>query len=98
MRLWLDLSGAVLLREQLITQVVLSILCKELLPGQRLPSTRDLARRFGIHANTASAAYRALEREGWVEFRHGSGVYARATKPSTPLSPKVAAEFVLDQL
>jgi GntR family transcriptional regulator len=98
MRLWLNRTGEVSLREQLTTQVVLAILCKELLPGQRLPSTRDLARRFTIHANTASAAYRELEREGWVEFRHGSGVYVRAKQPAGPLRPKIAAEFVVDQL
>jgi DNA-binding transcriptional regulator YhcF (GntR family) len=61
MRLWLNRTAAVSLREQLITQVVLGILSKELAPSQRLPSTRDLSRRFGIHANTASAAYRQLE-------------------------------------
>ncbi|MGA2167106.1 MAG: GntR family transcriptional regulator [Terracidiphilus sp.] len=98
MRLWLNRTGEVSLREQLITQVVLAILCKELLPGQRLPSTRDLARRFNIHANTASAAYRELEHEGWLEFRHGSGVYVRATRPSAPRSPEIAAEFAVDQL
>ena len=98
MRLWLNRTGELTLREQLITQVVLAILCKELVPGQRLPSTRDLARRFNIHANTASAAYRELEREGWVEFRHGSGVYVRANRPAVPLSPENAAEFVVDRL
>ena len=40
MRLWLNKIGEVSLREQLITQVILAILCRELLPGQRLPSTR----------------------------------------------------------
>ena len=98
MRLWLNRTGEVSLRQQLTTQVVLAILCKELLPGQRLPSTRELARRFTIHANTASAAYRELERDGWVEFRHGSGVYVRAKQPAGPLPPKIAAEFVVDQL
>jgi GntR family transcriptional regulator len=98
MRLWLNRIGEVSLREQLITQVILAILCKELLPGQRLPSTRDLARRFAIHANTASAAYRELERQGWVEFRHGSGVYVRASPPAVPLAREVAVEFVVDRL
>jgi DNA-binding transcriptional regulator YhcF (GntR family) len=98
MRLWLNRTGEVSLREQLVTQVVLAILCKELAPGQRLPSTRDLARRFQIHANTASAAYRELEHEGWLEFRHGSGVYVRAHQPTAPLSKQVAAEFVVDRL
>src|SRR5690242_5899235 len=86
MRLWLNRTGDVSLREQLITQVVLGILSRELAPGQRLPSTRELSRRFGIHANTASAAYRQLESEGWVETRHGSGVFVRTTRPEAPLS------------
>jgi DNA-binding transcriptional regulator YhcF (GntR family) len=98
MRLWLNRNGDISLREQLHTQIVLGILCQELLPGARLPSTRELARRFGIHANTASAAYRELEHEGWLEFRAGSGVYVRASRPAAPESPALAAEFVADQL
>jgi DNA-binding transcriptional regulator YhcF (GntR family) len=94
MRLWLNRTGEVSLREQLITQVVLGILCHELAPGQRLPSTRELSRRFGIHANTASAAYRELEEQGWVELRHGSGVFVRSKRPDLPMSP----ELVIDQL
>lgn len=98
MRLWLNRTGEVSLREQLITQVILAILCKELLPGERLPSTRDLARRFTIHANTASAAYRELERQGWLEFRHGSGVYVRAGRPSAPLSPEMSVDQLIGEL
>jgi GntR family transcriptional regulator len=98
MRLWLNRTGEVSLREQLITQVTLGILCKELAPGERLPSTRELARRFGIHANTASAAYRQLEQEGWVEFRHGSGVYVRAARPSAPQLPEMAADQLIGEL
>jgi GntR family transcriptional regulator len=98
MRLWLNRTGEISLREQLTTQVVLAILCKELAPGERLPSTRELARRFGIHANTASAAYRELEQDGWLEFRHGSGVFVRATRPSAPLSPEVAVDQLIGEL
>ncbi len=98
MRLWLNRTGDVSLREQLITQVVLGILCRELLPGQRLPSTRDLARRFGIHANTASAAYRQLQQDGWVEHHHGSGVFVCHKRPATPSNPELALDMNLDQL
>lgn len=98
MRLWLNRTGDVSLREQLITQVVLGILCHDLAPGQRLPSTRDLSRRFGIHANTASAAYRQLEDEGWVEMRHGSGVFVRTTKPDAPLSAEMAIDQMIGEL
>ena len=98
MRLWLNRTGEVSLREQLVTQVTLGILCHELAPGDRLPSTRELARRYNIHANTASAAYKQLEQEGWLEFRHGSGVFVRAKQPTAPHSPEMAAEFALDHL
>jgi DNA-binding transcriptional regulator YhcF (GntR family) len=97
-RLWLNRSGEISLREQLTTQVRLGILCRELAPGQRLPSTRELARRFGIHANTASAAYRQLEQDGWLEFRHGSGVYVRATRPTLPRSPELGLDELIGEL
>lgn len=77
MRLWLSKNSDVPLHEQLVTQIILGIVSNDLKPGQRLPSTRDLARRYGIHANTVSAAYRELARRGWVDYRKGSGVYVR---------------------
>jgi len=98
MRLWLNHTGDVSLREQLTTQIVLAILARELLPGHRLPSTRELARRFQIHSNTASAAYRQLESEGWVEFRHGSGVFVRPTRPAAAQSPELAIEQLIAEM
>ena len=55
----------------------LGIVSNDLKVAERLPSTRELARRYDIHANTVSSAYRELARRGWVEFRKGSGVYVR---------------------
>lgn len=94
MRFWFSRGSEVSIREQLVTQVVLGILSDDLKPGQRLPSTRDLARRFGIHPNTVSAGYRQLERERWVQFRKGSGVYVQASKPE----PAQPAAHPLDAL
>ena len=56
MRLWLSKNSEVPLREQLVTQIVLGIVSNDLKAKQRLPSTRDLARRYDVHANTVSAA------------------------------------------
>lgn len=94
MQLWFAHESAVTLREQLVTQMILGILSDDLRAGQRLPSTRELARRFHLHPNTVSAGYRQLDRERWVEFRRGSGVYVRDTKPEKTLS----TAFALDQL
>src|ERR1700690_3247326 len=94
MQLWFARGSDITIREQLVTQVILAILSDDLAPGQRLPSTRELARRFRLHPNTVSAGYRQLERERWVEFRHGSGVYVRQQRPEVPASSGLA----LDQL
>jgi len=94
MRLWLARGSEVPIREQVVTQIVLGILSDELPPGTRLPSTREVARRFRIHANTVSAAYGQLEREGWLEVRRGSGVYVRRK----PQQAKVSASVELDRL
>jgi len=81
MRFWLSTRSIIPIRQQLVTQITLGVLTGDLPAGQRLPSTRDLARRFHVHANTISGAYRELEKDGWLEFRHGSGVFVRKSKP-----------------
>jgi GntR family transcriptional regulator len=93
MQLWFSRHSDISIREQLATQVVLAIVSGELSSGQRLPSTRELARRFHLHPNTVSAGYRQLERNNWLEFRKGSGVYVRAQQ-SKPAENGIA----LDQL
>lgn len=98
MRFWFARDSEVPIREQLVTQVVLGILCHDLAPGERLPSTRELARRFNIHANTISAGYRELEQQKWVELRHGSGVFVRKTKPDAAGSPDLALDELIANL
>jgi len=77
MQIWLSKESDVSIREQLMAQIKLAILSQDLKAGQRLPSTRELARRLKIHSNTVSAAYRELTDRGWVEMRAGSGIYVR---------------------
>src|SRR5271156_6733215 len=98
MQLWFARGSEVTIREQLVTQVILGILSDDLTPGQRLPSTRELARRFRLHHNTVSAGYRQLQREGWVDFRHGSGVYAREQKPQSAPSSTLALDQLIARL
>ena len=96
MRLWLSKNSDVPIREQLVAQIILGITSADLKPGQRLPSTRELARRFRIHANTVVAAYRELEERDWISLQQGSGAYVRekTAKQETPEVGKLA----LDQL
>jgi len=49
----------------------------EFASGARLPAERDLARQLGVSRPSVREALIALEVEGWVEVRVGSGVYVR---------------------
>lgn len=95
MRLWLSKSSEVPIREQLETQIILGIVSNDLKAGQRLPSIRECARRYGIHSNTVSAAYRALGRSGWVEFRKGSGVYVGSAAIDQQLSGSLELDRII---
>ena len=44
-------------------------------PGERLPSSRDLAADLGIARNTVADAYGQLVAEGWFEAKTGSGTW-----------------------
>lgn len=59
------------LREQIATALHLG----QLVPGDRLPSIREIAETFGISPYEAVRTYRALEAEGYVETRSRSGIY-----------------------
>ena len=50
-------------------------------PGTRLPPERDLALQLGVSRPSLREALIALDVEGRVEVRSGSGVYVSAAKP-----------------
>ena len=49
----------------------------EFAAGMRLPAERDLARQLGVSRPSVREALIALEVEGWVEVRTGSGIYVQ---------------------
>ncbi len=72
------------LTEQLMAQIIIAIVSNDCNPGEKLPSTRELARRLTVHPNTISAVYSRLAEHGWVEFRKGSGMYIRELRGDAP--------------
>ncbi len=93
MKIWLSKNSEIPIGEQLITQLTLGIISGDLPAGERVPSTRELARRFQIHANTVASAYQKLSEKGLIEFRKGSGFYVCDAKREN-----AGGEFELDLL
>ncbi|MEO8544607.1 MAG: FadR/GntR family transcriptional regulator [Betaproteobacteria bacterium] len=65
------------LYRQIADQLRSAIKAKEWAVGERLPAERDLARQLGVSRPSVREALIALEVEGYVEVRTGSGVYVR---------------------
>lgn len=75
MKIWLSKNSEVSVREQLAAQIALGVASGDLKRGERLPSTREIARRFAVHANTVGFAYQKLAEQGLIEFKKGSGFF-----------------------
>lgn len=61
-------------------------------PGDRLPPERDLAHQLGVSRPSVREALIALEVEGYVEVRVGSGVYVTRRRPATGAADSLPAD------
>lgn len=57
-------------------------------PGERIPSIRDLSRKFKVSINTVKVAYGHLEDRRVIEARPQSGYYVCAKFPEIPKEPE----------
>jgi len=82
------------LYRQIAEQIRGLIRSGEYLPGARLPPERDLAKQLGVSRPSVREALIALEVEGLVEVRIGSGIYVQGPPnvPGEEAQPAVHAE------
>lgn len=64
---------------QLSQQVLDLIAVEGMVPGDRLPSVNELAKRYSVTPPTIREALRSLQAVGIVDIRHGAGTFVRAT-------------------
>ncbi|SDY93129.1 GntR family transcriptional regulator [Micromonospora pattaloongensis] len=62
---------------QLVQQTKHALRLGLLMPGDRLPTAKEVVAATAINPNTVLKAYRELEREGLVEPRPGLGTFVR---------------------
>jgi GntR family transcriptional regulator len=79
-RIQLDLHSGMPVYRQVIDQVRGGIASGLLVPGDQLPTVRQLAVDLEINPNTVIRAYRELELGGLLETHQGTGTFISAQK------------------
>jgi GntR family transcriptional repressor for pyruvate dehydrogenase complex len=86
------------LYQQVADQIRSLIQNGDFVPGSRLPAERDLAQQLGVSRPSLREALIALEIEGAVEIRMGSGIYlttsVEARTPSQAATEESAVELM----
>ncbi len=69
------------LYQQLFVYIREAILSGDILPGEKLPSLRSLAKSLSLSVTTIDLAYNQLQVEGYVDSKPQSGYYVNAISP-----------------
>ena len=91
----LDFQSDVPIYKQIRDQVVLAVAGGQLLPGERLPTTRALAEDAGVNVMTVSKAYQLLKSEGYLVTDRRNGAVVCAPPGSKCLSAQQLAQLRL---
>lgn len=80
------------LYQDIVREIRALIESGEFPPGSRLPGERDLAEKFNVSRVTIREAEIALEAQGWLSIRTGSGAYVQPRPADSPDAlPRVSA-------
>jgi GntR family transcriptional regulator len=69
---------------QIMDQVRYHLAAGSLVPGQQLPSIRELAHTLAVNPATIAKAYSELEHDRVIEMQRGRGAFIHASPPSMP--------------
>ncbi|NLW16986.1 MAG: GntR family transcriptional regulator [Firmicutes bacterium] len=95
---YLDHRSPIPIYVQLQNQIKQAIAGGVFVPGDQLPSVRELAGRLAVNPNTIARAYQELEREGLIETLRGRGTFVAEVEALTPLARRLRVSERLDGL
>lgn len=96
MELRIDTASRLPIYRQLSNQIREAIARGKILPGEKLPSVRELSRAVIVNPNTISRVYTELEREGVLNTHPGLGVFV--ARPKAELTKKARKDRVIGKL
>jgi GntR family transcriptional regulator/MocR family aminotransferase len=94
MELKLDTKSVTPLYLQIKNGIAEQILAGRLRPGDRLPATRELARRLGVNRSTVTNAYDELLADGLLNSHVGQGTFVTFEKPKEELKKEPFQETI----
>ena len=74
MQLKIEANNGTAIYEQLVRQIKYAVAEGTVIPGQLIPSVRDLAKQMAINPNTVQRAYQQLQAEEVIEPLRGRGM------------------------
>lgn len=70
----IDATNGLAIYDQIVRQIKFAIASEVILPGELIPSVREMARQTAVNPNTVSRAYRELQSENILEVVRGTGL------------------------
>ncbi len=81
MLIHVDPGDELAIYDQIVRQIKFAIASKVVLPGELVPSVREMAKQCAVNPNTVVRAYRELQTEGVLETVRGTGLAVTKSAP-----------------
>lgn len=88
-----DLRSSLPVYRQVADSIRVHLVSGRLMPGDQLPTIRQLGMDLGVNFNTIAAAYRILAEEGWLDLKRKKGATIRRRPAPQQPSPEVVRAF-----
>ena len=75
MKITITPNSPLAIYEQIVNQIKDAAIAREIVPGEAMPSIRNLAKDLGVSVITTKRAYEELEKEGLLQSVAGKGFY-----------------------